>query len=232
MPDERGRVLYVSYAPPVPARLGPARRHYHLLDQLARFYDVHLLSLGTAADKDAVVAQFGDRVAGFEFVPLRRVALRRIWSRISRTLAGLCDFQPVLEPALRARCRQLTSPPAFDAILLSSALLRPLRLPRGVPIVADTHNVEFDVLRRAAALSDRFLVRQYARLQWRAMRRQERWCGHRVHLFLATSDRDRGILERELGSRTWPSSPTGSISRSSIHRLLHQSPERSSFPAS
>lgn len=132
-------------------------------------------------------------------MPTRRVALRRFSSRTARTLAGVCDFQPVLEPALRARCRQFTSRAPFDAVLLSSLLLRPLWLPPGVPIVADTHNVEFDVLRRAAALSDRFLVRQYARLQWRAMRRQERRCARRVNFLLATSDRDRQVFEEELG---------------------------------
>ena len=48
-PRGPSRVLYIAYASPVPSRLGPARRHYHVLEQLARFYDVHSLPSATTA---------------------------------------------------------------------------------------------------------------------------------------------------------------------------------------
>ena len=94
------RVLYITHAPPVPSRLGPARRHYHLLDQLTRFYDVELLSLGTASEEDVFAARFGNRVAGFQLYA-RRALFGRTWSKSWRTLTGRCDFLPALEPELR-----------------------------------------------------------------------------------------------------------------------------------
>src|SRR5687768_2923887 len=69
------RVLYIAYAPPVPSRLGPARRHYHLLEQLARFYDVSLLSIGNQSEAQALEHQFGDRLHGLTVV--QRSAGRR-----------------------------------------------------------------------------------------------------------------------------------------------------------
>jgi len=192
------RVLYVAYAAPTPSRLGPARRHYYILDQLSRFYDVHLVSLGEPADADVCARCFGDRVRQLSFASKTGGTGRKFARKLGRTLAGRCDFLPVLEPGLRRLCSTVTSTRSFDAIFLSGVLLRGLPLPNDVPLIADTHNVEFDVLRRTAALSDSVLLRQYARRQWRATRREEQRCGRGVDLLLATSERDRFIFEREL----------------------------------
>jgi glycosyltransferase involved in cell wall biosynthesis len=203
------RILYVCYAPPVPARLGPARRHYHVLEQLARFYDVHLISLGSAADEEIFARDLGTRVRRFEFVAAKWPPGQARMRKACRTLAGRCDFIPVCEPGLRELCAQAASRDAFDAVVLSIVLLRGLPLPDNVPIVGDTHNAEFDVLRRTASLSDSFLVRRYASWQWRSTRREEARCADRVDLLLATSSRDRDVFEAELGARRVAVIPNG-----------------------
>lgn len=195
----RRRILYISHAPPVPGRVGPGRRHYHLLEQLTRFYDVHFVSLGDGSEGRLFEQIFGDRVRGFGFAPRQAGVYRKHWRKVFRTLTGRCDFLPACEPSLRALCAQVTAAHAFDAILLSSVLLRALPLPDNVPIIGDTHNVEFDVMRRTADCSDRFLLRQYARWQWVRTRAEEQRCGRRVDLLLATSERDRHIFEEHLG---------------------------------
>src|SRR4051812_8740731 len=208
-PPRTGRVLYIAYASPVPSKLGPARRHYHVLEQLARFYNVHFLCVGESSEVEAFARQFGDRVDGFTFAPRSTGVRRRHARKLARTLMGRCDFLPALEPALQQACARVTSTHAFDAIVLSSVLLRSLPLPKHVPIVGDTHNVEFDVLRRTAAHADRVLLRQYARRQWPAMQREERRCGESVDLVLATSVRDRQVFEHELGLRRVAVVPNG-----------------------
>lgn len=208
-PPRTSRVLYIAYTSPVPARLGPARRHFHILDQLARFYDVHFLCIGDGIEAEAFARHFGDRVHGFTFVP-RSAGLRRRHARkLAQTLLGRCDFLPALDPALREACVRVTSAHAFDALVLSSVLLRSLPLPVDVPMVGDTHNVEFDVLQRTAAHANRLLLRHYARRQWPATRREERRCGEAVDLVLATSVRDRHVFERELGLRHVAVVPNG-----------------------
>jgi polysaccharide biosynthesis protein PslH len=206
---EPSRILYICHAPPVPARLGPARRHYHVLDQLSRFYDVHLISSGSASEAEVFSRDLGTRVRDFQFAAGRDTRGRKALRKIGRTLTGRCDFLPALEPTLRRVCAQVTSAQRFDAIVLSSVLLRGLPLPDDIPVVGDTHNAEFDVLRRTAALSDRFLLRRYATWQWPATRREEQRCGHDVDLVLATSDRDRQVFEEELGLRGVEVIPNG-----------------------
>jgi glycosyltransferase involved in cell wall biosynthesis len=88
-------------------------------------------------------------------------------------------------------------------------LLQRLPLAGGVPVIADTHNVEFDVLRRTAALADSWIRRRYATWQMAAMRDEEERCGRAVDLILATSERDRRVFEEELGLRRVAVIPNG-----------------------
>jgi glycosyltransferase involved in cell wall biosynthesis len=207
--ERPSRILYVCYAPPVPTRLGPARRHYHMLDQLSRFYDVHLLSLGSPLEAQLVARHFADRVKRFDFARRRIRAGRTVVSKAWRTVTSRCDFVPTHEPDLRRLCGRVTSTAPCDAIFLSSVLLRGLPLPPGIPVIGDTHNAEFDVLRRTAALSDRFIRRQYARWQWPLTRREEQRCARQVDLLLATSERDREVFEDELGVTATAVIPNG-----------------------
>jgi glycosyltransferase involved in cell wall biosynthesis len=208
MPDRPSRILYITYAAPAPARLGPARRHYHVLDQLSRFYEVHLASTAEPSEALSCADHFRGRVASFHFSPPRH--RRRGHARkVLRTIAGRCDFLPVLDPGLRRLARDVTSRRAVDAIVLSSILLRDLPLPSGIPVVGDTHNAEFDVLRRTARVADNFLRRHYATRQWPSTRHQEQHCGRRVDVVLTTSDRDRLVFEDELGLRGITVIPNG-----------------------
>jgi glycosyltransferase involved in cell wall biosynthesis len=203
------RILYISHTSPVPAKLGPSRRHYHILDQLSRFYEVHLLSSGKRSEAEMFSATFADRVAGFDFaIGQERVAtkfMRKVW----RTLTSRCDFLPVLDPNLRRLCVRITSSGSFDAIILSSILLRGLPLPESVPVVGDTHNVDFEVLTRTSILAESFVRRQYAGWQRGATYREELRCGQKVNLLLASSERDRQIFEQELGIQKGEVIPNG-----------------------
>jgi glycosyltransferase involved in cell wall biosynthesis len=192
-----GEVLYVSACSPVPAKLGPARRNYHMLHQLTRFYDVSVLSVGTPEQALRFRGDMRDRTTAIEFVrpfwhPTLKYA-RKIW----RTATGRCDFLPAVDPRLQRSFKRLTRARRYDAIFLSSVLLGRLPLPPGTPVVGDTHNVEFDVHRRIAASGDRWLRRQYARWQCHATQREERRWGRRVDLVLATSARDQSVFQRE-----------------------------------
>lgn len=194
----RSRILYITHATPIPDKVGPSRRHYHILDQLSRFYDVHLLSLGNACEMDMFARNFPARLLHFDFAPRHGSKNRNLLRKAWRTARGRCDFQPSFEPNLRRLCSRVALPRSFDAIFLSAVLLRGLPLPTGIPIIGDTHNVDFNVLRRTSTAADSFLRRQHARLQWPLTRREEQRAAQNVNLLLATSERDRQLFEEEL----------------------------------
>ena len=209
---------YIPYASPVPvpARSGPPPLTTSSTAR-ARSTTSTSCAIGDAAEAEAFARQFGDRVHGFTFVP-RSAGLRRRHARkLARTMLGRCDFLPALEPALRAgvRARDRRARLRRHRAVVGAAAAR-CRCRQDVPVVGDTHNVEFDVLRRTAAHANRLLLRHYARRQWPATRREERRCGEAVDLVLATSARDRaGFRAANSGCGASPWCRTGSISPSS-----------------
>jgi glycosyltransferase involved in cell wall biosynthesis len=203
------RILYISHTSPVPAKIGPSRRHYHILDQLARFYDVHLLSLGMPSEEQMFRETFADRVPNFHYAAVQHRREIRLTRKLWRTLTGRCDFMPVLEPNLRRLLTEVTSRHPFDAIILSIPLLFGLPLPQGVPIVGDSHNVESDVLKRTSVLAETYMRRRYALRQARCTFREERRCSLGVDLLLANSDRDRQVFEIEFDVQNIAVVPNG-----------------------
>ena len=194
----KSRILYISGTPLVPSKLGPARRNHHILQQLSRFYETVVLTVGLPTDARSIVSSCSGLVADVIVVPARHESPSKVLRKLWRTATGRCDFLPVLEPALRTACAEIATRQSFDAIVLSSVLLRKLPLPESARVVADTHNVEFDVHRRTAASADSVLRRLYAACQCPSTRWEERRSGTRVHLLMATSTRDRDLFEREL----------------------------------
>ncbi len=120
--------------------------------------------------------------------------MRKVW----QTSTSRCDFLPVHEPNLVRLCSEITSSESFDAIILSTVLLRDLPLPERIPIVGDTHNVESDVLARTASSAENFMRRHYARCQAGPTFRAESRCARNVDLLLANSERDRRVFQQEL----------------------------------
>ena len=205
----RSRILYVSGTPLVPSKLGPARRNHHMLEQLSRFYDVAAITVGGPQDRELLAAAFGDRIRQLTVVPSHVGPPLKFVRKAWRTALGKCDFLPVLEPELQRACRALRFSQPYDAIVLSSLLLCSLHLPAHVPVVADTHNAEFDIHRRTAAVADDILRRWYSARQAPSTRADERRCGIRARLVLATSERDRDLFQSELGIRHVAVVPNG-----------------------
>lgn len=200
VPARPSRLLYISSAPPVPSKIGPARRNFHVIEQLARFYDVTVLSLGSPDHAARFADVFGARVPHTHFAPSRRTWLHKVTWKVYRTLRSKCDYAPAGDPALQHLCAAVARRGSHDAVFLSNALLHTLPLPPGVPVVGDTHNVEFDLLRRMAASSEGWARRVYARRQSRATRCEEHLAANKVALLLATSERDRRVFENELAA--------------------------------
>ena len=182
----------------VPSKLGPARRNHHIIEQLARYYDVSVLGVGVDGDAKTFLSSFRAPVAELRLVSAQVPRGLKFFRKIVRTALGQCDYLPARAPALRRACEDMAAGRRFDAVMLSLLLLRRLPLPNGVPVVADTHNVESDVYGRMATAADGRLRRLYAARQCRLTRDEERRCGARVDLLLATSDRDRQLFESEL----------------------------------
>ncbi len=186
----------VFHAPPYPPDLGPSRRHYHeIVELLARGHRVSVLSYGTEEDRARFLAHFAGRCDAVHFVPLHRSAVTKTLHRCWHLASARSDFARLRTRRMQAALDALAAPGAFDVISFSTTMLGSLRLPRGVRLIGDTHNIEFDNLRRAFEQTSSPWLRQYFRIQSALTKREELAYTRRFDTVCVTSERDRRVLQ-------------------------------------
>lgn len=183
------------HAPPCPPDIGPSRRHYHVLAETLKRHDVTVLSLGTGEDAAAFDECFGARVVRRTFVANSRRrtvnALRCGWYLAT----GRSDFRRLRRRAFQEALDAI-DPGQFDLAYFSTTMLGCYRLPAALPLVGDTHNIEYDNLARASRQTREPWRRGFYRLQARYTRREELAYASRFSIVCTTSERDRALLSR------------------------------------
>jgi glycosyltransferase involved in cell wall biosynthesis len=189
-------ILMVFHAPPFPPDLGPSRRHFHELSELLdRGHRVSVLSYGCDEDRRRFIGHFGSRCLRVRFVPLHVSRADKLARRAWAFARGRSDLARLLTRRLQRALDEMVAADQFDVVSFSTTMLGGLRLPTGVPMVGDTHNIEFDNLRRAFDETRGRALRAYFRLQAALTRREETRYTRRFHIVCTTSARDRRVLQ-------------------------------------
>jgi glycosyltransferase involved in cell wall biosynthesis len=190
------RVLMVFHAPPYPPDIGPSRRNYHVLAETVKRHDVTVLSLGSPADRSALIERFGAVCPRAVFVPnhygVTINAARCGWY----LLTARSDFHRLYRPAFQRALDRLVQDGRFDLVYCSTTMLGCYRLPVHLPLVGDTHNVEHDNLARASRESPERWRRAFYRRQASLTRREELAYSSRFSIVCATSERDRLLISQ------------------------------------
>ena len=222
------RILMVLHAAPYPPDLGPGRRHYHLLRELLKRHEISVLSFGTPEQRLAFLAHFGSACKRVCFVDNRHPRIFKLLTAFLRTVAGRSAIHFPGCARLRRALDGLINETNCDLILCSIPFLVQCALARGVPVISDTHNVEWLVLHRSCRETRSLWRKLYYFLQARNTRRAETALAGRVQAMLTTSACDRRIFKEQLPSqhvfvipngldlRAYPASPV----ESEPHTLL------------
>ncbi|HTI38147.1 MAG TPA: glycosyltransferase [Vicinamibacterales bacterium] len=190
------KILMVFHAPPYPPDIGPSRRHYHVLMETVARHDVTVLSLGSPVDRTALLDHTRLDPSRVHFVRGDRTPTRKALRAATCLATARSDFCRLRRKGVQRRLDRLMAAESFDVVYFSTVMLGCYRLPRGVPLVGDTHNVEHDNLARAASTAPEGWRRLYYRVQAALTKREERVHLRKFQIVCATSARDRDVLKR------------------------------------
>jgi len=183
------RILMVLHAAPCSPALGPARRHLHVFEEISQRHTVSIITFAGSGERERFEREHHGRYERAIFISRRPRVLELLiaswylltWRSVFRRL--------YTRPMQRAIDRAIAAG-RFDVVYFSTVLLGCYRVPAGVRVVADTHNVEHEVLARSAAVARSPLHRTYCRVQAAVTRRDERRFARAVSEVWATSERD------------------------------------------
>jgi len=198
----------VLHAPPCSPALGPARRHLHLFEEIARRHAVSIVTLGSSAERATFECEHAGRYERATFVTRRPRAIELLVA-LWYVATGRSAFRRLYFPPLQRAVDRAIAAGRFDAVYFSTVLLGCYRVPSGMRVVGDAHNVEHEVLARAAAVARSPLHRAYFRLQARATRRHEEHLARKFSQVWATSARDAEQFAAARGDRCVAVVPNG-----------------------
>ncbi len=193
------KVLMVLLGLPVP-ETGSNTRNFHLLKALASTYDVSILALcdGRDARTSEKAAQITRFVDSLQFVapPLR--PSKRMSQIVSLARGESHSIATCTYPAVQAALDDAFSRGHYDIALFHTALPAGYRLPNGVTVVIDQHNIEYELLRRTAEQEPLGLRKLYNWLESRRLEPIELQRCAAADAVLVTSERERQALLRRL----------------------------------
>lgn len=195
------------YLPEPPRSGGPVRLR-GLLRGLAQSHSVSLLAFvhpgQDCADAETSTRQYCDEVVT---IPNERLALRGIAKR-SLQLRSLLSLQSYERSAHRRDSLQkaldrMLGQSTYDLIQVEGCNMAQYVYPGDTPLVLDEHNIEYDILRRTAALEGFSPRNLYAYVDYLKLRSEEQKAWHRADACSLTSPRDEAIVQAvQPGART------------------------------
>ncbi len=177
---------------PYPPNFGGSVRIYHLIRQLSRRHQIHLLSFREEIGS-------GNPQGLEPFCRTITLIPRRVGGKRLQQMASLLSphsfqrrfhYRRPMQGALDRLVRQQR----IDLILIEFSQMAGFRFPAGVPVLLDEHNVEFDLLERMATREGGCFRRFFNHIEAAKFRREELAALRKAALTLVTSDRDRELL--------------------------------------
>src|SRR5260370_26641159 len=189
-------LLIVTADLPRPA-WGASARNFHLLKALAREHSVSLLALVGSVEAEAYgeIRQLKNVVRSVQLIPRpvsyskRRQQLMNMARRQSYllNLFILQEMQDTLDVLLAGD--------NYDVVLFESVLLAGYRLPAGVRVIIDQHNIEHELLERTYEQEKSPLRKWYNWQEGRLLKHGEIERCSNADIVLVASERERIVLK-------------------------------------
>lgn len=204
------RILFLTPYLPYPPDFGGAARMFHLIKELGRDHEVRILSLVGADDDPRATEDALGPVAAVR-VPLTARQPPGSAKRLAQVQAIVSrrSFQDRLyrHPAMQQALDRIVRQEQIDLVQLEFSQMGLYRIPDGVPSLLDIHNIEYDVLRQAAATGSP-ARRLFNLIEYRKFRREEISAWRRATTCITTSKADAAVVRAATG-REVPVVPNG-----------------------
>jgi glycosyltransferase involved in cell wall biosynthesis len=193
------QILWVKVGGLWPPNSGGRLRSLNILSQLAQQHRVTVLTTHVPGEDPDELARHlpqCERVLSFPYAapkwhsPRFPLMLLRSW------FSSLpVDVWKHRVPPLRREVGRLLASGSVDLCIADFVFAVPnVPLVESIPVMFFAHNVEHLILKRLAAMQDRFWRRALLGIEWRKMRRYESWICRRARLTVAVSREDRDLL--------------------------------------
>jgi glycosyltransferase involved in cell wall biosynthesis len=194
-------LMMFPYAPlPPPNDLGGMKRNLPFFRQMAGRHAVTVLAYGSPEEERMFSGAYGAECAAVRFVDRRRPRVLNGIEALWLLITGRSNYRQIYRRSMQEALDDLSSRTRFDVIHTCTQMFGYFRFPEGVPVVTDTHEVEYDLAQRTYRNTKNLFWKFFTYLSYRVGRREEIDNCARFDALVATTERDAGIFRRDVPS--------------------------------
>jgi polysaccharide biosynthesis protein PslH len=190
-------MIFQSAPLPPPLDMGSAKRNYPFLRENLKRHEVSVVSFGTEEQEKTFRAEVGHLCKNVHFIRYRS-RWYNIMKRIGLILTGHSTFRLFKYREFQRKIDELMDKEDFDLVHCCTAILGFYTYRKGIPIVGDTHNVEYDLFYRIYQESRQFLLKWYSFLVYSLGKRDEIRILSSFDVVLTTTEQDREMFRKDL----------------------------------
>jgi glycosyltransferase involved in cell wall biosynthesis len=195
-------LMMFPYAPlPPPNDLGGMKRNLPFFHQAAKRHAVTVLAYGSPEEEGMFSGAYAAECAAVRFVDRRRPRILNGVEALWLLLTGRSNYRQLYRGSMQKALDDLASRTRFDVIHTCTQMFGYFRFPDGVPVVTDTHEVEYDLAQRTYRNTKNLFWKFFMYLSYRVGRREEIDNCARFDALIATTERDAEIFRRDVPSQ-------------------------------
>lgn len=192
-------LMIFAQAPlPPPRDLGGTRRNLPFLQENLKRHSVSVLSYGTSEEERIFRQSFGSACARICFVSKKRPRIVNGLERLWLLLTGRSHFRQIYRKDMQTALDGMIAAENFDVIHCCAQVFGYFRFPEDVPVISDTHEVEYDLLYRTFEHSRDIFWKLLSYLGYRLGKPEEIRLCKRFDALLTTTKRDHDVFRRDL----------------------------------
>jgi glycosyltransferase involved in cell wall biosynthesis len=203
------KLLMIFQTSPYPPDLGPTKRNFPLFLENLKRHEVSVLAFGTQEEEKRFRETYGTRCKHIVFVNNKRPRALNFLLRLWLLATGRSSYRRFYTRSFERALQNLLQKERFDLIHCCTTILGYYRLPKNIPLVGDTHNVEYDNIYRAYKQSRNLILKAYFYWDYLRLKHEELEITKKFDVVVTTTDRDRQLYLRELPEKPMVVIPNG-----------------------
>jgi glycosyltransferase involved in cell wall biosynthesis len=183
---------------PPPLDMGGAKRNFPFFRENLKRHEVSLIAFGSPDEEKLFRDQFGNKCAHIEFIDRRRPRIVNGLEKVWMFLTGRSSLNQIYRRKFQKAIDRLVSRERFDLIHCCVPTFGTYRLPAGIPVISDTHNVEHAIFHRAYKESKNILLKAMFFVEYVNGKRFELNQCKKFDAMIATTEFDKQAFLKEL----------------------------------
>jgi glycosyltransferase involved in cell wall biosynthesis len=194
---------------PPPLDMGGAKRNFPFFRENLKRHEVSLIAFGSPDEEQNFKMEFSSKCKHIVFIDRRRPRIINGIQKLWLLFTGRSSFNQIYRKKFQEAIDRLVALEQFDIIHCCVPMFGMYKFPNTVPIISDTHNVEYNIFRKSYKGTKNILLKAMFFLEYIYGKKFEIEQCKKFKALLTTTELDKEIFTKDLPNKEIHVVPNG-----------------------